>query len=262
MSTLPAGRAPAAERAHPRIFARMVCLKANPGRSGELEELLLETAVKVTQQSIERGEILGYSLSRSSYPVGLDAQADIIGTYFYEGFPKDASKESTSAAWEAAGVGMTYREFQGRMASAGRTTRLDLLELRESIGETTLGDHFAIEYLKIKDYRGWLDWQAKVCRPTHAARVGKEQIKCWQAWRTVLPRGSAQPFSGIAVTAYPSWECVGRLAPVADFMRAACPDLDPAEALERNRACAELVRRETYKNVALLGRVSIRSGAA
>jgi hypothetical protein len=139
---------------------------------------------------------------------------------------------------------------------AGRSTRLDLLELREAVGETSQGDHFAIEYLKIKEYRAWLDWQARVCRPTHEARLEQQQIKCWQAWRTVLPRGSAQPYSGIAVTAFPSWEAIGRQRPVLDFMKAACPDVDPAEAIERNRAMSEIVKRETYQNVALLGRPS------
>jgi hypothetical protein len=246
--------APPLDAQTPRTFARMVCLKANPGKSGELEKLLLDTAVKVTQYNINQGKIARYSVSRAAYPVGADAQCDIIGTYFYDAFPPDTTKDSTTEAWVASGVGLTYAEFQVKLAVAGRTIRLDLLELRESVGSAGLGDYFTIDYLKVKDDRAWLDWQTKISKPIHELREKQKQIKGWEAWRTMLPRGSRQPFSAIGVTSYPSWKAVGELKPLSEFAKIALPGMNWEEVVDKSHRYSEMVNREMYKNVVLLTR--------
>jgi hypothetical protein len=80
----------------------------------------VETALEVTRYNIDKGQILAYSLSRATYPIGLDAQADLVGTYSYEGFPPDASKESTTDAGNRAMSRTVKRETYKNVALLGR----------------------------------------------------------------------------------------------------------------------------------------------
>lgn len=224
----------------PMGSARVLCVKARPGKTAELRQFLLGTTTKMAKYRVENGTYSWFILDESVAPAGREARCDFHLVYGNDGPPAE-TKAVTDAEMKSAGLSMTVAQRNAKRDEVSYLVSTEYWTMRDGVGALQKGGYVRLNYFKVK--AGSLnEW-------TRAERNGwKQMAELWAkekpgtAWflNTVgMPGGTGQMYNAVTVDGYPDWasQFVNRNQR-ATWMKVH-PDSDYSAYMDRIGAMAE-----------------------
>lgn len=224
----------------PMGSARVLCVKARPGKSAELRQFLTGTTAKMAKYRVENGTYSWFLISEAVAPAGREARCDFHLVYGNDGPPAE-TKAVTDAEMKSAGLAMTVAQRNAKRDEVSYLVSTEYLTMRDGVGTLQKGGYVRLNYFKVKP--GSLqEW-------TRAERNGWKQMaevwakeKAGTAWflHTVgMPGGAGQAYNAVTVDGYPDWASLFVSRNQRATWMKVHPDSDYSAYMDRIGAMAE-----------------------
>jgi hypothetical protein len=257
----PAAKAPAAAAtpvkkgapaARPPGHLMFRCIEILPGKGDEYRDFMLATTAKSMQVRADEGDLDGWVFASAVIPAGNDTACGYIQINVYKHrFPPE--RTPIDPYFVKAGVKVTRAEWYAKLGSQSKLARQELWRDLLDVGAIEKGNYLRLDYLRVPPGKTaeWARLARDVVRPVEEARIAAGELKAWQLQEIVLPAGTGYPYNGRVISAFPSWEALGKPTPdhERELYSKAHPGKQPAALIDRAAKAQELVKSELYRVV-------------
>ena len=215
-------------------YVRDYCVKAAPGKGGELADMLREITPKVMRVRIDEGHAAWGLVLSSVVPAGAAARCDFHVVYGYNGFPPEVpTAEQVTAELKKAGLHMTGADWTAKRDSLSSLVNLDIWQARAETGPLLeKGQYARMNYYRVKpgQQAAWLKLETTGWMPFVASL--KDAGLGWHLLTLAMPSGEYLHYNGLTVDTFPNWAALGQGVPFNTAWPKAHPDMPVADYMD------------------------------
>jgi hypothetical protein len=224
-----------AQQPAPSPFYHVNCVKVKPGKGADFDKFAADMLHKFAQARVDSGVLTSWLLVRAVLPMGTENECDYQVVAIYPGIPpKPLEAAEMDALMKKAGVDLTAEQYSQARNATSELATSGMFQIAVETGSVQKGDYLSLNYLKLKDwsmqnYRKWIDMETKAWKPMSEFLNEKGMTRGWSVAARVIPDGAAQPFDGLTVDVYPSWEAFFQLqndSKYPEYWKKVHPDMD------------------------------------
>lgn len=244
-----------AQQPAPQPFYLVYCVKVKPGKQAEFGKFAADALHKFAQARVDSGLVTTWFLLGAVLPAGTENQCDYQVVAFYPGIPpKPMEAEEMDALMKKAGLTLTAEQYsQGRNAVSELATT-GMFQMVVQTGSVQKVDYLSLNYVKLKEqtpqnFEKWIDMETKTWKPMSELLNEKGITRGWSVDARVIPDGAAQPYDGLTVDVYPSWEAFFQLQNDKNFpeyWKKVHPDMDRDATWAEYEKYRTVVREELW----------------
>lgn len=221
------------------VFLQVACFKALPGKGAEFQDFLTGDARKLAQASIDLGQSVRWTASRTVIPVGEDADCDFTTARTYRGMPSSLRLVSDEAL---AKVNMKRDDLLAKVGSMARLRITRLWRAIDAFGEMNEGDYYTVDLMDVSELSEWIELETKIYKPVHQERAKSGPIKAWSAYALYMPRGSGLPFNAGTVNVFKDLKSFGGPSGSSAAFEKVHPEVNRDWLRERTRKARDIVQ--------------------
>jgi hypothetical protein len=244
-----------AQQPAPGPFYMVNCVKVKPDKDAEFDKFAADAVHKFARARVDSGLLSMWLLLRAVLPSGKENECDYQVVAFYPGIPrKPMEAEEMNALMKKAGATLTAEQYSQTRNAVSELATSGIFQMVVNTGSVQKGDYLSLNYLKLKDpamqnYQKWIDMETKAWKPM-SELLNKEGItRGWSVDARVIPDGAAQPFDGLTVDVYPSWEAFFKVqndTTYPEYWKKVHPDMDMVATFAEYEKYRTVVREELW----------------
>ncbi len=244
-----------AQQPAPGPFYHVNCVKVKPGKDADFSKFAADMLHKFAQARVDSGALTSWLLLSSVLPSGTENECDYQVVLIYPGIPpKPMEAEEMNALMKKAGVGLTAEQYSQTRNAVSELATSGMFQVIVSTGSVQKGDYLSLNYLKLKEssmqnYRKWIEMETKAWKPMSEFLNEKGMTRGWSVATRVIPDGAAQPFDGLTVDVYPSWEAFFQLQDdpkFPEYWKKVHPEMDIESSFAEYDKYRTVVREELW----------------
>lgn len=189
-------------------YHSVACFKVKPDHNADYQKFAAEESHKLAQGRVDDGEITTWYLLRSVLPQGTSADCDYLVVAMFAGAPHLLGTEELTNGLKKSGLSISPQDYVNHRNAVSTLVSVGIFQNRAAVGSAKKGDYFRVNYMKVVDEGDWLAFEKKVWQPFAEAMVKDGILSGWSLNTRVLPGGAGQPFSGVTVDIFPSFDAV------------------------------------------------------
>jgi hypothetical protein len=213
-------------------YAMSRCIKVSKGDA--YRDYMLEVTAKTMQVRANEGDINGWVFARTVMPAGEASTCDFLQINIYTSFPPERTPIDQYLV--KAGLKTTRTEWYARLGEMSKLARQELWRTVDQVGEIKKGQYLRVDYFKAPAGK------AAAAKTLAQTELRDGTLSGWTAEEIMLPAGSGHGYNIRTLTAYPSWDALGR----------------PSKLVERRPAGHELVKSELFTVVEVVRPVAAK----
>lgn len=190
----------------PTGYAMARCIDVSKG--DEYRDYMLEVTAKTMQVRANEGDIAGWVFARAVMPAGESSTCDFLQINLYDRFPSERTPIDPYLV--KAGLKVTRAEWYARLGAMSKLARQELWKKTDQLGTIEKGNYLRLDYLEAPAGK------VGVAKKAAQAAIADGNLKGWMAEELVIPAGSVHGYNARTLTAYPSWDAIGRAPSLVD----------------------------------------------